>query len=168
MIGTSSGPGPGRPTSGRRIVVDAGQIRVALHLEPRLESAMTARRAVHEALGRYLSLQLVEEAVLLTSEIVTNAIMHTGRGCELQLSFDPGLGILRVEVSDRSRLRPLQLDALDCNRLGGRGLQIVAAMATQWGTFPIDGGKIVWFELADGARSSAASADRRRATSDLD
>jgi hypothetical protein len=56
-----------------------------------------------------------------------------------------------VEVSDLSPERPLRADALDGDRLGGRGLQIVAAMATGWGTFPVDGGKTVWFEMRNGA-----------------
>jgi len=131
--------------------VENGSIRVGLQLDPRPESAVIARRAVQDALARHLSTELVDDAVLLTSEIVTNAIVHTGRECELLLTFDPRLGTLRVEVSDQSPERPLQADALDGDRLGGRGLQIVAAMATRWGTFPVNGGKTVWFEIRNGS-----------------
>jgi anti-sigma regulatory factor (Ser/Thr protein kinase) len=130
--------------------VDTGSIRLSLRLGRSAESADIARRAVRAALGRNTSMELVDDAVLCTSEIVTNAIVHTNCGCELQMSFDPaGGGNVRVEVSDDSPHRPLRANPVDVHRVGGRGLQIVEETSTRWGSHPMSGGgKVVWFELS--------------------
>jgi anti-sigma regulatory factor (Ser/Thr protein kinase) len=105
-----------------------------------------ARRHVANACAGWPPSQL-RIAHLLTTEVVTNAVVH-GRGAVgLRILGDPH--VLRVEVSDDGpdlpRLRPLVAPT----QRGGRGLHIVTAMATDWGVQPrIDGsGKTVWFEL---------------------
>lgn len=127
--------------------MDTGSIRLGLRLGPTHESADIARRAVRAALGREVSPELVENAVLCTSEIVTNAVVHTELGCELQMSFDPATGVVRIEVSDHSPHHELLANPVDTQRVGGRGLQIVSATSSRWGTNPASGGKVVWFEL---------------------
>jgi len=137
--------------------VDAGSIRLGLRLGPSAESPDIARRAVRAALARQVGAQFVDDAVLCTSEIVTNAVTHTARGCDLQMSFDPASGVVRVEVSDRSphqRLFPMPVDA---KRIGGRGLRIVSQASTRWGTKAVSNGKVVWFELATRAQPPAHS-----------
>jgi len=137
--------------------VDTGAVRLSLRLGRSPESPEIARGAVRAALGRSVTLQFADAAVLCTSELVTNAIVHTGRGCEVQMSFDsPGGRVLRVEVSDSSRDEP-QVDASDDRRrVGGRGLQIVEETSTRWGTHRVAGGKVVWFELGPTLRPAAA------------
>jgi len=145
-------PGPrSHLVNDRRLTVDTGMgsIRLSLRLGHSAEAADIARRAVRAVLGRNTNTELVDDAVLCTSEIVTNAIVHTDRGCELHMSFDPADGgNVRVEVEDDSPERPLLIDAFDVRRTGGRGMQIVDETSTRWGCHPMSsGGKVVWFEL---------------------
>jgi anti-sigma regulatory factor (Ser/Thr protein kinase) len=85
---------------------------------------------------------LIADATLLVSELVTNAVTHAGGSIELRARLEgPGL---HVEVTDGSavlpRVRPPGVD--------GRGLHIVEALAAAWGANLIQGdGKHVWFEL---------------------
>jgi anti-sigma regulatory factor (Ser/Thr protein kinase) len=105
-----------------------------------------ARRHVADACAGWPPARL-RIAHLLTTEVVTNAVVH-GRGdVGLRILGDPQ--VLRVEVSDNSpelpRVRPLGAPT----QRGGRGLHIVTAMATDWGVRSRGdaGGKTVWFEL---------------------
>ncbi len=89
--------------------------------------------------------EVQDDAMLLTSEIVANAVTH-GRS-EVRLSVRVAPAGIRVEVGDdNSRyptLRPNDLQALD-----GRGLSIVEQLASQWGVDNVAYGKTVWFELS--------------------
>jgi len=131
--------------------VDTGSVKLSLRLGHSAHSAEIARRAVRAALGPDTSMEFVDDAVLCTSEIVTNAIQHTDCGCVLQMTFDrAGGGNLRVEVADDSPYRPLLANEVDVHRVGGRGLQIVDETSTRWGSQArAGGGKVVWFELGE-------------------
>ena len=133
--------------------MDAGAIRMSLRLESSPESAGIARRAVRAALGHSVDDWFANAAMLCTSELVTNAIVHAGDGCELQVCFDPPSGgLLRVEVSDDSQEQPHVVPPGDVWRIGGRGLQIVEQASTRWGTQDLAPGKVVWFELGPAGR----------------
>ncbi|MGH9126540.1 MAG: ATP-binding protein, partial [Acidimicrobiales bacterium] len=91
---------------------------------------------------------------LLVSELVTNAVVHARS--DLVLSVISSSSGIRVEVRDASPSPPMPRatgsEDAELSQLGdhGRGLQLVAALATQWGTRPHGTGKSVWFEvLAD-------------------
>jgi len=104
-----------------------------------------ARRLVADFLSSYPS-GFVDDALVLTSELVTNAVRHGQQDIELRIRVDNDT--VRVEVSDAStelpRLVPAQVSSET-----GRGLLILAAIATAWGSKRrADGiGKTVWFEL---------------------
>ena len=85
-------------------------------------------------------------AILLTSELVTNAIRYeTGQTVTLAISC-PG-GQLRVEVHDTSCFVPVPVDAaVDAET--GRGLMLVDSLSAEWGCFPTPAGKAVYFTLA--------------------
>jgi PAS domain S-box-containing protein len=123
-------------------------------LTPDPDSVRTARQTVARATGMW-GLQAVEEnAVLLTSELVTNAIRHAGGDLRLRVVRRPGG--LRLEVHDRDgyampQPAPRPVDGLDDLADGGRGLRFVAELATRWGVETLAGGKQVWFELDAGA-----------------
>lgn len=85
-------------------------------------------------------------AALLTSETVTNALFHAG-SCACVTVTASGNGLL-VEVEDEGQVMPHQPLAPDLEALGGRGLQIVEELATEWGSYPRGLGKVVWFHLA--------------------
>jgi len=115
-------------------------------------SVQTARRFVRHTLHMWNADGEIDDAVIVVSELVTNAIAHTHTGCELRISRAEGPGgpesaIVRIEVNDRgSQIPDLQL--LTQTREHGRGLHIVAALTNAWGvdTKP-DGSKTVWAEL---------------------
>jgi anti-sigma regulatory factor (Ser/Thr protein kinase) len=87
----------------------------------------------------------VEVAVLLTSELVTNAIHHGTGPVEVCLSWDDRA--VRVEVSDRSSDRPV-LRPIDRDAPSGRGLLLVDSLSSGWGVEADGIGKTVWFRLA--------------------
>ena len=114
---------------------------------PAETSALTdARHAVrglmHGDGAAYLS-----DALLLTSELVTNVMLHAGSGCTLSAHFHPSDDHLRVEVSDGSVTIPTLRPCADVDQIGGRGLHLVDRIAHSWGTTPTSAGKTVWFEV---------------------
>ncbi|WP_459981887.1 ATP-binding protein [Nocardioides sp. AN3] len=87
----------------------------------------------------------LEIVVLLTSELVTNAVHHGTGPVQLRLSRDDQ-GV-RVEVADESSERPV-LRPIDHDAHHGRGLLLVDALASGWGVDSDKTGKTVWFRLA--------------------
>jgi anti-sigma regulatory factor (Ser/Thr protein kinase) len=92
--------------------------------------------------------ETAETAVLLLSELVTNAVRHSrvrGRRIEVRCTLDAG--VLRVEVSDAGPGVPVAR-AAGADDESGRGLALVAALAADWGVLPRPHGigKTVWFE----------------------
>lgn len=104
---------------------------------------------------------LAETLVLLVSELVTNAVVHTGRPAVLRLRL-PGAqqsgGAVRVEVADASAAPPRQRHA-DADDAHGRGLELVAGLADRWGWQPYGGGKRIWCELDRAASPVAVPAE---------
>ena len=92
---------------------------------------------------------LCETAILLTSEAVTNALLHAGRRACVIITAGP-TGLL-VEVEDEAptplRLGPQQRRP-DVHAVGGRGLFLLSELATDWGSYSRGRGKVVWFHLA--------------------
>ena len=86
---------------------------------------------------------VVEQASLLVSELVTNAVMHTKSNVEISVRRSP---IVRVEVRDRSNVLPEPSDTGPLEP-GGLGLTVVETLAARWGVDPLPDGKTVWFEL---------------------
>ncbi|GAA1886388.1 ATP-binding protein [Asanoa iriomotensis] len=112
----------------------------------RAANAAAVRRAVRAALERWKLVHLTDDALLVTTELVQNAVAHTGAGGELVVRrCADGL---RIEVIDGSGEQPT-VRAPDPSQVGGRGLSIVAAVARGWGTLTRTGqtGKVVWAEL---------------------
>jgi anti-sigma regulatory factor (Ser/Thr protein kinase) len=87
-----------------------------------------------------------EVAILLTSELVTNAIVHVGGGVELRVNGDAG--VVRITVRDSSPTPPKPRTS-DDRAVTGRGLGLVEQLAARWGTDLTTSprGKEVWFEL---------------------
>ncbi|WP_338672096.1 ATP-binding protein [Streptomyces sp. SCSIO 30461] len=92
---------------------------------------------------------LAETLVLLISELVTNAVVHTGCPAVLRMLFGAGesaAGTVRVEVADISACppSPRRADREDTN---GRGLELVDGLADRWGWQPEGSGKSIWCEV---------------------
>jgi anti-sigma regulatory factor (Ser/Thr protein kinase) len=123
---------------------------IVLELTSDLDAPATARRFVTQH-ARHLPIDLVRDAELLVSEIVTNAIRYGRPAVTLQLRLEPpGIGVAVHDFGDIDEM-PIGDDAKipDAGQPGGRGLLIVRAVATDWGVVPSDPGpgKTVWFEL---------------------
>lgn len=85
-----------------------------------------------------------DEARLLVSEVLTNAVQHGEGPIRLRLSLTEDE--LTVEVTDRGPGAPRRRHAGKADE-SGRGLELVDSLATAWGTRPAADGKTVWFTL---------------------
>ena len=107
-------------------------------------SARRARRFVLTALDAFAVRGIDEEAELLTSELVTNAVIHAHSGVRISVEdLDDGV---KISVSDTDPLIPTLGAPVD-DAEHGRGLHLVDMLATRWGVEPTESGKTVWFEL---------------------
>lgn len=103
-----------------------------------------ARGALRGAQLSHLDDELIDEAVLLVSELVTNAVVHTdSEWVRIELSVEGTTGIRCVVVDADASTTPTRRHAA----VGGLGLVIVDALATRSGCDPAPNGKAVWFEL---------------------
>jgi len=127
--------------------VSAARIYMSLDRSPSV--VRDARDTLARLLEERASVSFVRDALLLTSELVTNAVVHGNGSCELRASFTCPPEHLRVDVIDESPDLPVPTtEALRRARLGGLGLLLVADVASHWGVDHIAGGaKSVWFEL---------------------
>ncbi|MFC8533589.1 SpoIIE family protein phosphatase [Streptomyces sp. NPDC057249] len=124
--------------------------RAAATFEPVARSVATARAFVRDTLQGWGYTDVVDDAVVLTSELVTNAVIHAGTAADvLCLRTEDGV---RVEIADHYPereipLRPtgVDLDSLDSEN--GRGLLLCAALASRWGVEYSPTRKHVWFQL---------------------
>jgi anti-sigma regulatory factor (Ser/Thr protein kinase) len=117
--------------------------RSTLNLEPVVESTPVARHWVAAHL-RNAPADVVECAGLLTSELVTNAVLHAGTPLCVTLHVLPDR--IRVDVADRNPSFP-SLKDYGRDAATGRGLTLFNTLSSNWGVEAADGGKIVWFEL---------------------
>jgi anti-sigma regulatory factor (Ser/Thr protein kinase) len=113
-----------------------------LRLPPEPSSAGAARRFVVASLG--VGDEVADLAVLLVSELASNAVLHAQTPFEVAVHVDEQR--LRVEVSDGNPTMP-SLKAYFRESITGRGLHMVAASADRWGFDAQPDGKVVWFEL---------------------
>lgn len=109
------------------------------------------RSFIHELMSAWGLATITEDLELLTSEVVTNALIHAHTDVDVLLREYPDR--IRVEVRDNDPRPPvpaavLDLDDADVEEAeSGRGLIIVEAVAEAWGSSPAGRGKNTWFEL---------------------
>jgi anti-sigma regulatory factor (Ser/Thr protein kinase) len=134
-------------------------IELSTTLPPDPTSAAEARQFVRAFLADSGESRLDEVAVLLVSELVTNAVVHTRSAPEVTARLDGGR--LRVEVEDESPTPPVR-HPYDPRAGTGRGITLVGELAAAWGSEPVGTGKIVWFELNAGSPTARVGPERRR------
>ncbi|MDO0936750.1 ATP-binding protein [Streptomyces sp. DG2A-72] len=116
-------------------------------LPSRPESAATARRLTQVVVLRQWGLtpKMTEDAVLLVSELVGNAVRHTGARV-FGLRLRSRRGWIRVEVRDPSRGLPCLMPVQEMD-VSGRGLFLVDKLSDRWGVDLLPRGKTTWFEM---------------------
>ncbi|MGW6746004.1 SpoIIE family protein phosphatase [Streptomyces sp. NPDC055025] len=138
---------PGVETRTRSSVITA---RAAATFDPVGRSVATARAFVRDTLQGWGYADVVDDAVVLTSELVTNAVIHAGTSADvLCLRTEDGV---RVEVADRYPEREIPIQGAgrsfaNADRENGRGLLLCAALASRWGVEYTSTYKQVWFQL---------------------
>ncbi|WP_406287116.1 SpoIIE family protein phosphatase [Embleya sp. NBC_00896] len=133
--------------------------RMSAAFAPEGRSVAAARSFVRNTLSDWDAVDVVDDAVLLTSELVTNAIVHAGTSAEVScVRYDGGV---QIEVTDHypSRELPEPATGFDDGDESGRGLFLSASLASAWGVEYAKNVKRVWFrlELAD-PKSATSSA----------
>jgi phosphoserine phosphatase RsbU/P len=141
-----------RPPTVQTGLVTVQQERRRLRLAPEARSPALARRMLLAALDEAGCDDVADTVVLLASELCENAVLHAGTEFELDLRIDAGE--VTVTVSDRGA-GPLELHlAQPRRRYGraaahGRGLMLLARLATAWGTrHDRDGRHHTWFTVS--------------------
>ncbi|MEV4557704.1 ATP-binding protein [Kitasatospora sp. NPDC049285] len=104
------------------------------------------RRRLRAALDHWGVPELADTAELLTSELVTNALVHTGHSAVFDAVLT-GEQRLRVEVHDHTTRLPGRRNPGE-TATSGRGLLLVEALADDWGVQLRGDGKVTWFELS--------------------
>ncbi|GAC1544907.1 MAG: hypothetical protein NVS3B12_33700 [Acidimicrobiales bacterium] len=114
-------------------------------LPPEPASATRARHFVARSL-EVCSPELVEPALLLTTELATNAVLHAATDFRVMVRVSDAGGHARVELTDGSPFLPARRQFSD--QAGtGRGLKMVEALSQSWGVESAPPGKTVFFEL---------------------
>ena len=111
-----------------------------------LTSVAAARRFVEERMKEWRVEQLLDDALMVSSELVTNAVTHARSSCRIRLSLN--VATLRIDVLDAGAGTPEPQPPSETEE-HGRGLYMVDAVTTAWGLEDVPGqGKLVWAELA--------------------
>ncbi|THA24189.1 GAF domain-containing protein [Streptomyces sp. RKND-216] len=143
---TPADTGSEQKPSGRAVIT----ARAAATFEPVGRSVAVARGFVRDTLQGWGLGEIVDDAVVLTSELVTNAVIHAGTSAEVICLREEDT--VRVEVVDHYPERELPLHDAgqphgNPDREGGRGLLLCAALASRWGVDYAAADKRVWFRL---------------------
>lgn len=125
--------------------IRAMPLRAAIDLPAQPQIVSKARAFVKDMIELWECEDPDGVAVLLTSEVVTNAISYGTEAIRLEVSVADE-GVLTVETVDNHPAHPY-VRQLSNTAEGGRGMQIVAALARDWGVRPINHHKVVWFEV---------------------
>jgi anti-sigma regulatory factor (Ser/Thr protein kinase) len=112
-----------------------------------------ARDAVRAVIAETHLDDLLDDALLLATELTTNAVLHVGAEIEIRVQASGGTVTVSIRDSEPDELP--QLGAVDTEAYPfantGRGLLLVDRIAYRWGTTTDDDGKSVWFELTSEA-----------------
>jgi anti-sigma regulatory factor (Ser/Thr protein kinase) len=128
--------------------------RTVVDLPFTADGVRRARLVVRECAAG-LAPDLVDNAELLVSEIVTNAVRHGAPNLRLMVVVQDGG--LSIQVADGSSRLPVARARSAAHASSGRGLEIVELLAASWGAEvdPATGGKTVWFRVTDFAQPEA-------------
>ncbi|MPY61661.1 SpoIIE family protein phosphatase [Streptomyces spongiae] len=109
------------------------------------DAVMHGRRFAARTLRSWSIGDEADAVLLIVSELVTNALVHTQGAVRLDLTHAGDR--VRIAVTDSSPRAPAKPVVVDWESTGGRGLFLVEAMSASWGSVPVGGGKQVWSEI---------------------
>ncbi|MFI1409433.1 ATP-binding protein [Streptomyces sp. NPDC020707] len=111
------------------------------------ESAGIARSLIRTALAAWHQDELIEDALNVVTELVSNAVEH-GHARRIRVGVArPTDAWIRIEVVDRSRVLPQMRTDSNGDQIRGRGLVLVEALSERWGTDLHRWGKTVWADM---------------------
>jgi Histidine kinase-like ATPase domain len=113
-------------------------------LEPHLASPRRARVLLRHACLDWALGDTYDDAALVVTELVSNAVRHAGTPCRLTITLDADG--LRLAVRDHGPLHPALLDAGNPRQCGA-GLRVVTTLTQCWGVVPHLDGKTVWAQF---------------------
>jgi anti-sigma regulatory factor (Ser/Thr protein kinase) len=152
---TSAPPGPDEPEPAATGRGDDARVRVDLRSAP--QAPRLSRAVVTDVLLGVGLPELVDTAVLLVSELVTNALRYGGGPRELLVQVDGEAVDVGVRDSSPQPPHPVAQGGPGAVLVvngglaeNGRGLLLVELLADSWGWRPENGGKLVWFRLRRG------------------
>lgn len=125
--------------------VSARALRRERHLPPVRASHGAARDFVRDVLELWGRDDIVDDALVVIGELLTNALIHAPSP-EYVVVVEWNGGLIRLEVWDSSPSMPQKLP-IDLDGLHGRGMLIVDALSGAWGTRTAASGKCVWSVL---------------------
>jgi len=140
---------PTRPTHSVRPPLPVSQHQCRIPLMADLAAAAGARAVVQDCIRTWRVPVDADVAVLLTSELVTNAVTHgspSAAGTFVLLTVAWESAGLRVDVHDGSGDLPM-LEEATAEAETGRGLLLVTSLSAEWGFYRTPGGKAVYFTL---------------------
>ena len=131
--------------------------RLLMTLPASNESVRTGRQATSVVLSAWRLSRLEENAVLVVSELLTNAVRHARDTDAIELDLHATRAWLRIEIQDRDRQwpRPRVLNELSES---GFGFVLIDALTAKWGVRETETGKAVWAELDIQPRSEPGQA----------
>lgn len=137
----------GAPEEGGSMSVAASEARW-ICLPPAVDSPARTRDFLRELLQEWGAAELADDALLLVSELASNAVLHARSAMVVTASLSAEHGVLHVAVRDDQYDGEPRVRHADAEATSGRGLEIVQMLALRWGIARDHDGKTVWFELA--------------------
>lgn len=124
----------------------AHRLAAQLDLPADLASVTRGRHFVRQKLSDWAVGELLDDAELCVSELLTNAVLHAGTPMRLEIELDGDLTV-RVRDDDRSTGVATPRASAAHEQESGRGLHIIERVSTRWGVSMLPDGKMIWFVL---------------------
>lgn len=114
-----------------------------------LEAAGGARGFLRDVLSSRIPPVVLDDVILLTSELAMNGVRHVpaAEGDWLDVSVDQGDEVLKVAVRSPGKDFASSQDLSRSGEVGGWGLHFVSELSSRWGVSPDTDGTAVWFEM---------------------
>jgi len=120
--------------------------------------ARQVRDWIRAAINRHHCPADPDEAALAVSELYANAVMHGPEGGRVLVGYCLWSAGARIFVCDGGGLTTPRVCRDVSLAEGGRGLQVIGALAAEWGSFRLPGARVVWCDLGQPLRAPAADA----------